>query len=75
MTLDTGESIRRFVLHVSADGFNRIRHYGLLANPVRRANLAKFARSLALRPNSAPHRTKRPSLVNRPSSVGTVAHG
>jgi Putative transposase len=41
MTLDTGEFMRRFLLHVLPGGFHRIRHYGLLANPVRRANLAK----------------------------------
>ena len=40
MTLETGEFIRRFLLHVLPGGFHRIRHYGLLANPVRRASLA-----------------------------------
>ncbi|MDW3689296.1 transposase, partial [Cupriavidus sp. CV2] len=38
MTLDAGEFMRRFLLHVLPGGFHRIRHYGLLANPVRRAN-------------------------------------
>ena len=41
MTLEAGEFMRRFLLHVLPGGFHRIRHYGLLANPVRRANLAK----------------------------------
>jgi hypothetical protein len=41
MTLDVGEFMRRFLLHVLPGGFHRIRHYGLLANPVRRANLVK----------------------------------
>ncbi len=41
MTLDVDEFMRRFLLHVLPGGFHRIRHYGLLANPVRRANLAK----------------------------------
>jgi hypothetical protein len=41
MTLEAGEFMRRFLLHVLPSGFHRIRHYGLLANPVRRANLAK----------------------------------
>jgi hypothetical protein len=40
MTLDAGEFMRRFLLHVLPGGFHRIRHYGLLANPVRRHNLA-----------------------------------
>lgn len=35
MTLDTGEFIRRFLIHVLPRGFHRIRHYGLLANHVR----------------------------------------
>jgi len=32
MTLDPGEFIRRFLMHVLPKGFHRIRHYGLLAN-------------------------------------------
>ncbi len=40
MTLDPGEFMRRFLLHVLPLGFHRIRHYGLLANGGRRANLA-----------------------------------
>ena len=32
MTLDPGEFIRRFLLHVLPKGFHRIRHYGLLAS-------------------------------------------
>lgn len=31
MTLESGEFIRRFLLHVLPSGFHRIRHYGLLA--------------------------------------------
>src|ERR1700751_152595 len=41
MTLQAHEFMRRFLLHVLPGGFHRIRHYGLLANPVRRASLAK----------------------------------
>ncbi|MEM5300251.1 IS91 family transposase [Burkholderia sp. JPY481] len=40
MTLAPQEFMRRFLLHVLPGGFHRIRHYGLLANPVRRQNLA-----------------------------------
>ncbi|TIS52677.1 MAG: IS91 family transposase, partial [Mesorhizobium sp.] len=32
MTLEAGEFIRRFLLHVLPKGFHRIRHYGLLAS-------------------------------------------
>ena len=39
MTLEPGEFIRRFLLHVLPRGFHRIRHYGLLASANRKANL------------------------------------
>jgi hypothetical protein len=50
MTLEAGEFMRRFLLHVLPAGFHRIRHYGLLANPVRRANLAKVRDLLHVAP-------------------------
>jgi len=40
MTLSPQEFIRRFLLHVLPGGFHRIRHYGLLANGIRKASLA-----------------------------------
>ncbi|MDF3888563.1 IS91 family transposase [Cupriavidus basilensis] len=52
MTLDTGEFMRRFLLHVLPAGFHRIRHYGLLANPVRRASLAKARELLGVTPEA-----------------------
>ena len=45
MTLAPEEFMRRFLLHVLPGGFHRIRHYGLLANGARKANLA-LAREL-----------------------------
>ena len=50
MTLAAEEFMRRFLLHVLPGGFHRIRHYGLLANGARTANLA-LARALL---NDAP---------------------
>lgn len=47
MTLDTGEFIRRFLMHVMPKGFHRIRHYGLFANGARAANLARVRQLLA----------------------------
>jgi hypothetical protein len=41
MTLGADEFMRRFLLHVLPAGFHRIRHYGLLANGSRKANLAR----------------------------------
>ena len=46
MTLHTNEFIRRFLNHVLPKGFHRIRHYGLLANPVRRDNLTRLRQAL-----------------------------
>ena len=45
MTLETGEFIRRFLMHVLPKRFHRIRHYGLLANGNRAANI-RLAREL-----------------------------
>ena len=39
LTLATPEFIRRFLIHVLPPSFHRIRHYGLLANPVRTKQL------------------------------------
>ena len=47
MTLDAHEFIPRFLLHVLPDGFHRIRHYGLFANPARAHNLATARALLA----------------------------
>jgi hypothetical protein len=41
MRLATDKFIRRFLSHVLPDGFHRIRHYGLLANAARKANVAR----------------------------------
>jgi len=39
MTLDNGEFIRRFLIHVLPAGFQRIRHFGFLANRHRKEKL------------------------------------
>ena len=49
MTLEPGEFMRRFLLHVLPGGFHRIRHYGLLANGRRKTSLA-LARQLLCQP-------------------------
>jgi hypothetical protein len=49
MTLEPGEFMRRFLLHVLPGGLHRIRHYGLLANGSRKASLA-LARELLCEP-------------------------
>ena len=45
MTLGADEFIRRFLMHVLPDGFQKIRYFGLMANQRRTANLA-LCRSL-----------------------------
>jgi hypothetical protein len=40
MTLSADEFLRRFLLHILPDGFQRIRHYGLLGNRHRAENVA-----------------------------------
>ena len=50
MTLDAGEFMRRFLLHVLPTGFHRIRHFGLLANGHRTARLDLCRRLLAAQP-------------------------
>ena len=47
MRLDAQEFIRRFLLHVLPSGFQRIRHYGLLANCQRAVKLARCRELLA----------------------------
>jgi Putative transposase/Transposase zinc-binding domain len=47
MTLEAGEFIRRFLLHVLPKGFHRIRHYGLLASAGRKANITRARELLA----------------------------
>ncbi len=49
MSLAPDEFIRRFLLHVLPKGFHRIRHYGLLASAVCKANIAR-ARQLIAEP-------------------------
>jgi hypothetical protein len=46
MTLEPGEFMRRFLLHVLPKSFHRIRHYGLLASAGRAANITRVRRLL-----------------------------
>ena len=48
MTLDADEFIRRFLLHVLPDGFQRIRHYGFLSPRSRQVKLALCRRLLGV---------------------------
>ena len=50
MTLDGGEFIRRFLIHVLPDGFHRIRYYGFLGNCHRARRLALCRELLGMLP-------------------------
>ncbi len=47
MTLDVGEFMRRFLLHILPDGFHRIRHVGFLANTNRVKSVDHIRKVLA----------------------------
>jgi len=67
MTLDAHEFIRRFLLHVLPDGFHRIRHYGLFANPARADTIAKARALLANEAHSAPAQDAAPDEPTLPT--------
>jgi hypothetical protein len=50
MTLEAGEFIRRFLIHVLADGFHRIRYFGFLGNCHRKQKLARCRELLGMTP-------------------------
>src|SRR5499433_58860 len=56
MTLEPGEFIRRFLMHVLPKGFHRIRHYGLLTSGAgtRAEKLARARQLIAAAPQIAP---------------------
>lgn len=59
MTLSAGEFMRRFLLHVLPDGFQRIRYYGFLSNRYREQKLARCRQLLRMKaPEDAPAESK-----------------
>ena len=54
MTLDAGEFIRRFLLHVLPSGLMRIRHFGFLANRCKAAQLERCRKILKVPPPAPP---------------------
>lgn len=56
MRLSADEFVRRFLLHVLPSGFQRIRHYGLLANRTRAANLQRCRELLHVDPVASAQR-------------------
>jgi len=67
MTLDGGEFIRRFLIHVLPEGFHRIRYYGFLGNCHRARKLALCRELLGMVPvESIIGRRSNRSKPNRP---------
>ena len=62
MTLAANEFIRRFLLHVLPEGFQRIRYYGFLANRYREQKLARCRQLLAM-PSLSRRTTKPPAII------------
>jgi hypothetical protein len=54
MTLDADEFIRRFLMHVLPNGFQRIRYFGFLGNRYRKQKLERCRRLLNM-PEEALH--------------------
>ena len=59
MTLDGGEFIRRFLIHVLPDGFHRIRYYGFLGNCHRARKLARCRELIGMAPAGPAAETSR----------------
>lgn len=68
MTLAAAEFMCRFLLHVLPAGFHRIRHYGLIANALRRDNLARV-RALLQAPPLIETQPESPARSNPPAFV------
>ena len=69
MVLDPNEFIRRFLLHVLPDGFQRIRHYGFLANGHRRAKLALIRKLQAVSPTVPDEHRPKDASGDEPSQT------
>jgi hypothetical protein len=80
MTLTAEEFIRRFLIHVLPEGFQRIRYYGFLANRYRKQKLALCRRLLNM-PPPEPHcdgekdyRDRYEELTGRSLKICAVCH-
>jgi Putative transposase/Transposase zinc-binding domain len=74
MTMDAGEFIRRFLLHVLPTGFQRIRHFGLLANRWKKLQLERCFRLLHVARPVVPSQPALPSPIS-PASCPVCRSG
>jgi hypothetical protein len=73
MTLDVGEFIRRFLIHVLPKGFHRIRHYGLFASSNRAETIARARELLGLVTSAADASTKAQQTVETDPTAQALA--
>ena len=69
MRLPVAEFIRRFLMHVLPKRFHRIRHYGLLANGNRAANIARARELLGVAGASENHDAEAPADDDEPAAL------
>jgi Putative transposase/Transposase zinc-binding domain len=69
MTLDADACIRRFLLHVLPSGFQRLRHYGFLANR-HKARTLRRCRELLGQPSAPPPRSSQSVVQWRQAVTG-----
>jgi len=69
MRLPVAEFIRRFLMHVLPKRFHRIRHYGLLANGNRAANIARARELLGVAAASENHDAEVPAFDAEPAAL------
>ena len=69
MTLEGGEFLRRFLLHILPKGLMRIRHYGYLANRVRVQQLEKIRHWIAEEKPTNPGQVQRMIPVATPAKA------
>lgn len=63
MTLESGEFIRRFLLHVLPEGLQKIRHYGFLANRTKKQSLARCRQLLSYELGQREKKTSRAMML------------
>jgi hypothetical protein len=73
MTLDVGEFIRRFLIHVLPKGFHRIRHYGLFAGSNRAETIEHVRKLLNVAPPAADASAKA-QQASQTDEVQPLAH-
>jgi hypothetical protein len=72
MTLDAVEFLRRFLLHILPAGFQRLRHYGLLANRNRQVKLERCRELLQQPMRPTPPMSPDPTPAPAPDQLAPV---